>query len=420
MRYRKFRKLLAVYASAAVAVLGVFSLVCYDRLQTYRRQTGADASRAFEETVVSVDRLSRSLEKSLYAADGGMSARVCAEICADARAAETALAALPFSTLEHEQVKRFLGVVGDYAFTLCGEAAEQGFTPEQRRTLAELSEQAARTAAWIEQTQSGVNDGLIVMDSREARLANVEEAERRLLSGAFDEFETAFPALRPLHYDGAYTARDEAQQDAADEGEARRAAAALLEVEPAELTPAAEYASGERYVYEHGSRSVCVGAAGVESLTDSRLVSESRLDEAAGEAAAQRVLDRLGYQDMSLSESRRSGALLELCYVCADGDVSCLDRTLRLTIALDDGSLYALDTGGLGEETESEWELDAAEAEALVPDGLTLRAGRRVTIASPGGNSVPCYELDCAATDGSRVRIYVRAADGKQQEILIG
>ena len=47
-----------------------------------------------------------------------MCGKVCAEICADARMAETAMSALPFSTVELEQIRGFLGVTGDYAYTL--------------------------------------------------------------------------------------------------------------------------------------------------------------------------------------------------------------------------------------------------------------------------------------------------------------
>ena len=420
MTYRKIRRLIAIYAIAGATVLGLFSLVCYDRLQVYRRQTGYDASRAFEETVGAIDRLSRSLEKSLYAADGGMCARVCAEAYADARTAETALAALPFSTIEHERVKSYLGLVEDYAYTLCREAAEQGFTDEQRQTLTSLSERATEMAERVRQMQGGVNDGLIEMDSREAQLANIGLEDRRLLSDEMGDYAAGFAELEPLRYDGRYTARDEAADEPVDERATREAAAKLLGVEPDTLELTAEYAGGARRCYTLGSVSVCAGAQGVETLSDSRLVSRSTMDDKTGENAARRVLQKLGCGEMTLTDSRRSGALLELSYACAEGDVTCLDRTVKLTIALDNGSLYALDLRSYGQEQGREWPISADEASALLPAGLTLQDVRQVTMASPGGESVACYELSCTGEQDRVVRVYIRADTGRQQEIEIG
>ena len=420
MSYRKIRRLISIYAVAGAVVLGLFALVCYDRLTVYRRQTGYDASRAFEETVGAIDRLSHSLEKSLYAADGGMCAKVCAEAYADARTAETALSALPFSTVEHERVKSFLGLVEDYAYTLCREAAEQGFTDEQRRTLASLSERAGEMAGRVRQMQSGVNDGLIEMDSREAQLANFGVEEKRYLSAELTDYEAGFQELEPLRYDGRYTARDEAEAEPVEESRTRQAAAQLLGADPQELTLTAEYAGGARRCYTYGSVSVCAGAQGVETLSDSRLVSESSLDEAAGKAAARKLLRKLGCGEMELTDSRRSGALLVLRFACAGEETTHLDRTVQLTIALDDGSLYALDLRSYGQEQESQWPIGADEAQALLPEGLTLQEVRRVTMASPGGESVACYELSCTDGEERPVRLYVRADNGKQQEIEIG
>ena len=420
MHYRKIRRLITIYAIAGAITLGLFSVVCYSRLQDYRRQTGYDAARVFEETVGAIDHLSRSLEKGLYAGDGAMCAKICAEVYADARAAETALSALPFSTVENEQIQRFLGQVGDYAYTLCREAAEQGFSEEQREYLSELSEIASQMAERMTGMQGDVNNGLITMDSRERELVNIGLEDRRLLSAELGGYESEFTGPSSISYDGRYTAREEKAEQPTEEADTRRAAAEFLEVAPEELSLTAEYASGARRCYTLGSITVCAGAEGVESLSDSRLVSQSTIDEAQGEAFAEQLLEKLGYTDMTLSDSRRSGALLELSYACTEDSVTCLDRTLRLTIALDDGSLYALDARAMQTEgAQSEWPITEEEAQALVPDALELQGVRRVTLASPGGQSMACYELDCLDAQQGRVRLYINADSGKQQEIVI-
>lgn len=417
---KKTRILLITYVGAALVALSVFSAVCWGHLRLYRRQTGYDAARAFEETVGGIDRLSRSLEKSLYAADGGMCGKVCAAICADARAAETAMSALPFSTVEIEQIRGFLGLTGDYAYTLCREAAEQGFTDEQRKNLAAMSETAAALAASVRQMQAGVNEGRLTMDTRETQIANVGvEEELRYLSEELTDCEAGFTPLEPLRYDGRYTAVEAQKEARVDEAKARPLAAQILGVPQENLDPAADYADGARLSYRSGTRTVCLTAEGLESLTDSRLVSEARLSDEEGQAAAEAFLAQQGCEGLQLAESRRSGALLSLRYASGAGEITNLDKSVSLTVALDDGSIYAYDACALRTEAAAEgWDGEAAPEE-WVPDTLQLQDARKVTLRSPGGQSLPCWELQCSAGDGKSVTLYINALTGKQQEIEI-
>ncbi len=418
---RKAKILIASYTGAALLALSVFSAACYGRLQVYRRQTGYDAARAFEETVGGVDRLSRSLEKSLYAADGGMCGRVCASICADARMAETAMSALPFSTVELEQVRAFLGRTGDYAYTLCREAAERGFTDEQRENLAALSETAASLAEAIRALQTGVDEGSLRMDSREKELINVGAEEGlQLLSEAMAECEAAFTAPEPISYDGLYTAQEEAAAlPTPDKEQSRALAAAVLCVEPDALEDAADWADGSLLCYQSGTRTVCISAEGLQSLTDARLVSEERLTEDEAHAAAEAFLSSQGLDGLRLADSRRSGALLLLRYTAETEGVANLDRGVSLSVALDDGSIVAYDASGLSTVCATEgWEGEAPP-EGAIPAGLTLELARRVTLRSPGGRSLACWELRCRGEGEKTVTVYLDALTGKQQEIEI-
>lgn len=417
---RKARILIASYTGAALVALSIFSAVCYGHLRIYRRQTGYDAARAFEETVGGIDRLSRSLEKSLYAADGGMCGKVCAEICADARTAETAMSALPFSTVELEQIRGFLGLVGDYAYTLCREAAERGFTDEQRRDLAAMSDTASELAVAVRRMQTGVNEGRLTMDSREAQIANVGvDEELRWLSAELVDCEANFTPLEAPRYDGRYTAVEAREETPPDEQTARTLAASALSAAPEELETAADYADASRLCYRSGTRTVCVSAAGLETLTDSRLVSEARLSEDEGRAAAEAFLAQQGCEGLRLEDSRQSGALLSLRYASAAGEVANLDKTVTVTVALDDGSIYAYDACALSTEAAAEGWDGEATPEEWVPAGLTLEDARKVTLQSAGGQSLPCWELSCRGAEEREVTLYINALTGKQQEIVV-
>ena len=199
------------FSAAALVGLSLFSAVCWGHLQAYRRQTAVDADRAFEETVGALNDLSASLEKSRYAGDGPMCAKVCAEIYADAGRAGTALSALPFSTVEMEELKRFISLSGDYAYTLCREAAEQGLSEEQRGNLVALSDTASELAESLRGMHGELRDGILTMDSREKQVANILDEAPSFLSARLGDYARSFPAAQELSYHGQYSAQEKQQ-----------------------------------------------------------------------------------------------------------------------------------------------------------------------------------------------------------------
>ena len=94
---KKTKIVLTSYALAALTALGGWAAAKDAGLRYHRADAQHISARAFEETVRAVEALSDALGKSLYATDGGMCARVCAEAYAEANAAEGAMLALPFA-----------------------------------------------------------------------------------------------------------------------------------------------------------------------------------------------------------------------------------------------------------------------------------------------------------------------------------
>ncbi len=409
------------FSAAALVALSLFSAVCWGHLQAFRRQTAVDADRAFEETVGALNDLSESLEKGRYAGDGPMCAKVCAEIYADAGRAGTALSALPFSTVEMEELKRFISLSGDYAYTLCREAAEQGLSEEQRGNLVALSDTASELAESLRGMHGDLRDGVLTMDSREKQVANIIDEAPSFLSARLGDYARDFPAAQELSYHGKYSAHEEEQTQPADEVQAREQAAALLGCEPGDLEIAARFEDQGRLLLAKDGKTVTVTANGVESLRDSRLVSESRISDGEAKAAAEEALRALGYEGLRWEESVRRGNVLELRGSAETEGVTGLDHEIGASVALDDGSIVALDLSAAGGEAGTEdWPLSEEEAKAMVPAALHLRRVRRVTIAGADGQSIACYELDCLDDSGKRVRVYVNAQSGKQEEISIG
>ena len=274
---QKARRILGIYAAAAIAMLAVYSCVSHVRLENYRLIAKYSSQRAFEETAASVQELSEALGKGVYAVDAGMCAQVCSDIQAAAQSAEAAMATLPFTTQELSRTAGFLGTAGDYAMSLARQDGE--FTGEQRETLRSLSDKASEFSALLQELRGSINDGEVMIDRQERRLQNVGEDGGVTLSARLTEYEGDFEMPDLPEYEGRYTASETARSGDMSDEEMLSAAASVAGVEPEELKKEYGYEGESRLrCYSAGTKYILVSSAGVESLTDSRLVEEAQID----------------------------------------------------------------------------------------------------------------------------------------------
>ena len=416
---QKARRILGIYAAAAIAMLAVYSCVSHVRLENYRLIAKYSSQRAFEETAASVQELSEALGKGVYAVDAGMCAQVCSDIQAAAQSAEAAMATLPFTTQELSRTAGFLGTAGDYAMSLARQDGE--FTGEQRETLRSLSDKASEFSALLQELRGSINDGEVMIDRQERRLQNVGEDGGVTLSARLTEYEGGFEMPDLPEYEGRYTASETARSGDMSDEEMLSAAASVAGVEPEELKKEYGYEGESRLrCYSAGTKYILVSSAGVESLTDSRLVEEAQIDIEQARQLADEFLAANGYEDIKLSAEGENGAVALFEYICTDGEADCLDSGLSVAIALDTGEVYSFDAEDYSDANpeDGRWQISEEDARAKLPSGLEAESCRRVVIDSIGGKPTACYELICIDGD-RRVTIYLNASDGVQQEIKV-
>lgn len=418
---KKTKIILATYAAAAVLALGLYAWLSHDRLEDYRLAAKYSADRAFEETLGAVDALSAALEKSRYAT-GGMCSRLCGEAYAGAQAAEAAMSTLPFSTQELEHISAFINVAGDYAYSLsCG--VGEGFSEEQRETLSDMAAQASALSASLKELQGSINSGDVILDGSQPGFENLElEAQVETLGARLLEYEREFKPMAELEYDGKYGLRQEkSQQLRLTEEEMLDLAAEYAGVDKNELKKEYDY-EGEsgRRCYSAGDMTVCVSPAGLESMSQSRLVSEGKMDLSQAEEKAAEFLRARGFENMELTERRQSGALAHMVFARMENGALCLGDKLSVSIAMDDGSVYAFNAASYsGEETGASWTLDESAAAEKLPQGFSAENSRKVVLKSPGGKNLPCYEFT-GSGGGRQVKIYINAETGAQCSIILG
>ena len=200
------------------------------------------------------------------------------------------------------------------------------------------------------------------------------------------------------------------------------AAAGFLGVDPSELEPEYRSETGDgRRCYRAGDRWLTVGRGGVESLTTSRLVGEEKLSLTQAKAAARRILRERGYEDLTLLREEQKACLALFTFARSQDEALCPDCVLRLTIALDDGSLYAFDASEYDASAYAvSWELEEDAAREALPAALRDAECSPMILRSPGGEPVPCYVFTAQDEEGKQVEIAVRADTGRQYRIRVG
>ena len=409
MKKRKGKRLFCIYLSAAVLTLSAFAAVTAWELRNSRLLSAAESRRAFEATAEAVGRLSETLEKSRYA-EGSYCTTLCAEARGAAEAAEAALSVLPFSTVEMEVTAAFLNTVRAYAGRMCRGQPED-FSADVREDFSAMADTAAVLSQSLYSLRDRINGGELFMDERLTRLANVGQENRPMLSAGFYELEQGLSAPELQGYSPAPDGNGEtAEPDA-------RAIRAFLEALPlpeGELSPVCSYPDGS-LCFSVGTLALRAAPDRLLSWSNSRLCGESTLTPEAGEERALAFLAALGVEGAAVQERREQAGVLRLTLCPSAEEVTDLGAALRMAVALDNGDILLYEAAEtVGAE---EFSLSEEEARSRMPEGYTAEECRRGLLREEGV-AVPCYEL-CFTDADRRVRLYIHAESGQQQEIRI-
>lgn len=413
----KFKTLAVIYSLAALLVLAGVTAMGQSRLALYRRAADYSAAQAFDETVAAVEELSVALKKLQYTTDDILGRSICSKAYAEAMSAEASMSVLPFSTHELEKLSAFLNTAADYtASLLVRDETELG--EEHREHLRQLSDSASDFSARLTALQGEVNDGGLLMDSLEQNFAydGGERLSARLLS-----YEQEFESPEEFVYDGKYSPAEEKQPGTISPEEAKDIAAKAAGVEARELKDEYSYEGPEgRHCYSAGDLKLCVSSRGLESMNQSRLLSSGGMDAEEARTAAEDFLAELGYESLAMSSENVTETLASYRYAPDDEGALRRDDYISISVALDDGSIYAFDaTRYSAEAPELLWNIDEKAALKALPDGAEVSNAQKLIIKSPGGRYLPCWGVNCSLPDSESACVYVNAETGKQCRIDI-
>ena len=442
MEKRNIRVLAASFTAAAFAVSVGFGVQGHIRAEDYRRQLDNGYRQAFTELTTAAGELDAALEKVTYATTPSLFASLCAQAYAKALAAQSALGELPYGNVELEQTAAFFAKAGDYAMAMArGTGAEGVCTDENRETLRGLAAAAGELSATLQALQLQLDGGALHPEdvaAAEARLAAAQEDGEPVTSGsAFQTVEADFPQVPTLIYDGPFSEHLSGRTPQMLEGlpqvteeEARRAAAAFAGLRAEVFTPTSDGAGnlpawGFSALADGGELYVEITKQGgqVLQMLSSRPVGEAALSRKEGVEQAASFLDAHGYQDMSPSYFLEGDGILTVHFAPVLDGVYCYPDLVKVGVALDNGDVVSFEAHGYlmnhGAREPAAPAVSADEAAERVDSSLTVLSRQLALIPTGGEYEVLCHEFKCQNADGGHVLVYVNAATGQQERILL-
>ena len=442
MEKRRVRVLAASFTAAAFAVSVGFGVQGYARAEDYRRQLDNGYRQAFTELTTAAGELDAALEKVTYATTPSLFAALCAQAYAKALAAQTALGELPYGNVELEQTAAFFAKAGDYAMAMArGAGAEGVCTDENRETLRGLAAAAGELSATLQALQLQLDGGALHPEdvaAVEARLAAAAEDGGQITGGsAFQTVEADFPQVPTLIYDGPFSEHLSGRTPQMLEGlpqvteeEARRAAAAFAGLRAEVFTRTSDGAGnlpawGFSALADGGELYVEITKQGgqVLQMLSSRPVGEAALSRKEGVEQAAAFLEEHGYRDMAPSYFLEGDGILTVHFAPVLDGVYCYPDLVKVGVALDNGDVVSFEAHGYlmnhGAREPAAPAVSADEAAERVDSSLTVLSRQLALIPTGGEYEVLCHEFKCQNADGGHVLVYVNAATGQQERILL-
>ena len=192
-------------------------------------------------------------------------------------------------------------------------------------------------------------------------------------------------------------------------------------MEPRELKEEYDYTGPDgRRCYSAGEVMLCVSSRGLESLAQTRLVSESSISLEQARQAAVKFLEQLALEELALVSYADSGTVASFDFAQTQDEALRLGSGVKVSVALDDGSIYAyIAVNYSTQPAQVNWNTDEDTARQPLPENVRCAGSRKVILRSAGEQDLPCYEFSCLDDQDRSLKIYVNADTGKQCRIDI-
>lgn len=436
LRRRTLIRIVA-YTAALVLVLAVAFALKYYESSVYKRFVRNDSERSLSELADYMNNVDTSLQKGKYATSPVQILAFTAEVSRQTAAAKSVLDQLPIEQQKLSRASSLLAQAGDYALYIAKKIVN-GETPDEQelKTFDKIGEYiSVFTAEILQMEQQLLNNMLsldrLVYDTDKSQQSSGENAAVSLADslGKIEESVASYPELL---YDGPFSDHLLKQEPRLTEGkqtisesDAKKIAADALGIQADELLK--DDSTDEtipEYSFKRGTVRISVTKQGgyIREIMDSKAVDKSVISTKDALAKAKDFLKKIGYNSMEENYYVVNGNVLTANFAYVEDGVTCYTDMIKVSVSMKDGSVTGFEaTGYIMSHRQRDFNVSLAEsaARAKISPLLTVQSSRLALIPTDGKYEKLCYEIKTTSEDGNTILVYINAATGVEEKILM-
>lgn len=423
------------FVTCLTLVLGAGTIYSYHMAQKYRTELEYTYQRNLNDLCDYLTNINAALKKGLYAGTPVQMSQISAEINMDSTAAKNCLGRLPADQSKLENTNKFLSQVGNYAVFLSKKSARnEAISAKERETFRTLAKQCQSFCESVNQMRNTMeDDGSFMNDVRRSLFSSGESESLTAMNNGFLESEDGFSSMPSLIYDGPFSDHIMQQKPRLTENvpeitkdEAKSRLAKLFGLKENHIADAGDE-TGNMPCYtfscDNADYSLTKNGGYLVYYLRQALVGEEAVSPEEAVAKAKDFISSLGFSDMKESYYASYNGICTVNFSSLEGDVNFYTDLVKVSVALDTGSVVSCDARGYIMNHHSRGvftpQISPQQAQGSVSAALKVTGYSLCVIPSSGLNEIFCYEFVCKGDDGEDVLVYVNAKTGAEEQILI-
>ena len=455
-------------ALAVFAVLVGFILKDGSALSDTKQMTVYSYQREFGDLAESLDAINTALEKSLYVSSPYQAVTLASTVWKEAGEAERSLNVLPIYELHLDTITKYLNQTGEYVLALAKDVVNgREVTDEQRQTMLHLSKQAAELSRQMTELQYTVNtenkgyDDFLKFIQNDDRKSLSDDGGSggqavNAMAGTGDgnvgddaegsvgsEFVSENPLINmesaldlpELNYNGPFSEHLNKKQsvflldkDAISEKEAKNRAAYVLGCNLSDLEPDNDYIIGDVKCYGFQGKNMSINVTMLQGypmyFSKNRDVKDATISDDKAIELGLAFLKKMKFANMEPTYAYSAGNILTVDYIFVYKDVKFVTDKIRLSIALDNGDIIAMDAHDYlfahNADRKITPSISSEEALEKVNSAHEVTGVSLAYIASQSYDEPEklCYEVECKSNERTML-IYINAVSGVEEDIKL-
>lgn len=420
------------YISFALIALTVFSVVQSVKVSRYEREILLTRQRALISLDEYLSGITADLQKVVYVSSPSMLSNLSTELWRDCAEAKNSLAELPSNDSSVSNTYSFLSQVGEYIMSIQRKSMRgETLSEEERQKLLELSDLANTLSEKLNSMCQSMQNGTLSFEENSNMFLKSNEVSDTVFE-KMDDVEQTMSDLPSLVFDGPFSNHIENAKPKLLEGkeeitkqEAQKQATKICGGSEEMDFAFEKEGTIPCYIYKNDDCTVAITKKGGYPIymLNSTFAGEINIKYEDAVAKAKEFLSAIGYKNMKESYYFTDDGICTVNFAYVQDGVICYADLIKVSVNLQNGEIHSFDaTGYISSHIEREIPelvILADEGKEKLYNGLTVEAVSKCFAPTEWNTENYCYEYVCTAPNGQHLLVYLNAATGEEENVLI-